>query len=55
MDYDDFLVYSEQQSILRAEQNFMAKENAIAVLNTLLFFTLDYYGRSFYNTMMKCG
>ena len=55
MDYDDFLVYSEQQSILRAEQNFMAKENAIAVLNTLLFFTLDYYGRNFYTTMMKCG
>ena len=55
MSYDDFLLYSEQQSILSAEQNFMAKEKAIAVLNTLLFFTLDYYGRNFYTTMMKCG
>lgn len=54
MGYDDFLVHSNQQSILSAEQNFMAKKNAIAVLNTLLFFTLDYYGRDFYNTMMGC-
>ena len=54
MKYDDFIVHSDQQSILSAEQNFMAKENAIAILNTLLFFTLDYYGRDFYNTMMGC-
>lgn len=47
--YDDFLVQSRQEVILELEQASCRDLNAVAVLNTLLFFIIDYKGRDFYD------
>lgn len=47
--YDDFRVLSEQCGILEAEEKYCWARDAIAVLNTMLFFVIDYKGREFYN------
>ena len=47
--YDDFLVLSHQDAILHLEYNYCHELGAVAVLNTLLFFIIDYKGQDFYN------
>ena len=48
MRYERFLETSKQASILELEYSFSKKLHAIAVLNTLLFFIIDYKGKDFY-------
>lgn len=52
MSYENFRDFSRQEQILKAEQVFSTTENALAVLNTLLFFPLDYFGRNLYNEII---
>jgi len=53
MDYQDFLKYSKQQSILDVEQNLMTSQHMLAVLNTLLYLPLDYFGQKIYSEIVK--
>jgi len=53
MNYDRFRELSEQSRILQAEQNFMEQQQAVSVLNTLLFFMLDYLGKTLYETAVQ--
>ena len=46
--YDDFMEQSSQETILELEYAFCRDLKAVAVLNTLLFFIIDYKGRVFY-------
>lgn len=48
--YDDYLDISNQIDILELEHNACHNFEAVAVLNTLLFFIIDYKGRSFYDS-----
>lgn len=54
-DYESYLYNSNQLNILKNEIEFMKKNNQIAVLNTSVFFALDYYGNKngFYDYVMK--
>ena len=52
MSYEQFREFSRQENILEAERVFLASENALAVLNTLLFFPLDYFGRDLYDKII---
>ena len=46
--YDEFLEQSSQNVILELEHASCRNLKAVAVLNTLLFFIIDYKGRDFY-------
>ena len=46
--YDEFLSQSQQNAILELEYASCCNLKAVAVLNTLLFFIIDYKGRVFY-------
>ena len=46
--YDEFLEQSSQNVILELEHESCRNLKAVAVLNTLLFFIIDYKGRVFY-------
>jgi hypothetical protein len=46
--YDDFLKIAQQESILELEHDSCRSLNAVAVLNTLLFFIIDYKGQVLY-------
>ncbi len=46
--YNDFLEIAQQERILELEHDSCRSLNAVAVLNTLLFFIIDYMGRGFY-------
>ena len=48
--YDDFLAQSRQDVILELEYTSCHNLEAVAVLNTLLFFIIDYKGREFYES-----
>ena len=48
--YDEFLKISLQENILELEHYSCRSLNAVAVLNTLLFFIIDYKGRDFYDS-----
>ena len=48
MRYERYLECSKQASILDLEHAFCQKQQALAVLNTLLFFIIDYKGKEFY-------
>ena len=48
--YDEFLKISRQENILELEHYSCRSLNAVAVLNTLLFFIIDYKGRDFYDS-----
>ena len=47
--YDDFLVQSQQDAILALEAQSCRNLQVVSVLNTLLFFIVDYKGRDFYD------
>lgn len=53
MTYDNFRRQSDQLVILSAQQMLINKRDSIAVINTLLFFLIDYLGRTFYNDDIK--
>ena len=53
MTYDNFRKQSDQLVILSTQQVLINKSNSIAVINTLLFFLIDYLGRAFYNDEIK--
>ena len=46
--YDDFMEQSSQDAILELEYASCRNLEVVAVLNTLLFFIIDYKGRGFY-------
>ncbi len=48
--YDEFLKISLQENILELEHYSCRSLNAVTVLNTLLFFIIDYKGRDFYDS-----
>lgn len=54
LDYASYLQESNQSNILQCEMK-LVKSKEIAVLNTSVFFTLDYYGNKngFYDNTMK--
>lgn len=47
--YDNFLKIAQQERILELEHDFCRSHNAVAVLNSLLFFIIDYKGRVFFD------
>ena len=49
--YDDFMVQSRQDAILKLEYDFCRSLKSVAVLNTLLFFIIDYKGRNFFEML----
>lgn len=44
--YDDYLLRSNQTSVLNMEEQFMNNDYQIAVINTSLFLVIDYYGNN---------
>ena len=53
MDYGDFRIYSEQTAILAKERECISVNKSVSVLNTSLFFAIDYKGREFYNAFIN--
>lgn len=53
MDYDDFRKYSGQTVILEKERGVISAYHAVSVLNTSLFFAIDYKGREFYDASIN--
>ena len=51
--YNDFLEIAQQERILELEYDSCRSLNAVAVLNTLLFFIIDYKGRDFYDSNVQ--
>ena len=52
MNYEDFITRSYQNNILEAEYDYILKKNAIPVLNSSLFFIIDFFGEEYYNTLL---
>jgi hypothetical protein len=54
MDYETYIQESNQSKVLQREIEFISSLRKIAVLNTSVFFALDYYGNKdcFYNETM---
>ena len=55
MDYETYIQESNQSNVLQREIEFISSLRKIAVLNTSVFFALDYYGNKdgFYDDTMK--
>ena len=53
MKYEQFLQFSEQQRILEAEYCCIKERGCISVLNTALFFAIDFWGEDFYKKLGK--
>ncbi len=55
IDYNSYLNYSNQYNILLEESDYITNQDKIAVLNTCIFFLLDYYGNKngFYDKIMN--
>ena len=55
MDYETYIQESNQSKVLQREIEFISSLRKIAVLNTSVFFALDYYGNKdgFYDDTMK--
>ena len=50
--YKEYAIASEQEGILGLELDMCRRLGSVAVLNTLLFFVLDYRGRDFYEGLV---
>ena len=55
MDYETYIQESTQTNVLQREIEFVSSLRKIAVLNTSVFFVLDYYGNKdgFYDDTIK--
>lgn len=53
MTYNNFVKRSEQCNILEAEYTYINNREAVAVLNTTVFFILDYFGKKLYNSLPR--
>ena len=53
IDYPEFQRLARQQSILDVEQNLMTNQQMLAVLNTLLYLPLDYFGQKIYKEIIQ--
>ena len=55
MDYEMYIQKSNQTNILQHEIEFVKSLTQIAVLNTSVFFALDYYGNKdgFYDNILR--
>lgn len=55
MDYETYIQESKQTNVLQREIEFVSSLRKIAVINTSVFFALDYYGNKngFYDDTMK--
>jgi hypothetical protein len=53
MTYNNFVKRSEQCNILESEYAYINNREAVAVLNTTVFFILDYFGKKFYNSLPR--
>lgn len=53
--YDDYILRSNQKSIIKKQENLVNTKHIIAVLNTSVFLILDYYGNEngFYDRLMR--
>ncbi len=47
--YDRFREQSLQNAIVKSQYKIISSTSSVAVLNTCLFFLIDYYGEDFYN------
>ena len=52
-EYNDFRDYSDQTAILEKEREFILINKAVSVLNTSLFFAIDYKGPEFYDSSIN--
>ena len=52
-EYNDFRDYSDQTAILEKEREFISVNKAVSVLNTSLFFAIDYKGSEFYDSSIN--
>lgn len=51
--YDEYRIYSDGKSILQEEKDKVKDEEKLSVLNTSIFFYIDYFGEFEYNKIIK--
>ena len=56
MTYDDYINRCSQGWVIaKRQEQLVREEGKVAVLNTSLFFPVDYFGKSFFKTMETCA